>query len=100
MQTEKLLLIKEKIEKMTKNYQIDILQILKTYSEVYLNENTNGIFINLSELNEEILEKIIKFIEYVDTQEKQLNSIEAEKNMIENNFFKLNKDINIKDIND
>ena len=56
MDFERLSNIKNNIEKMSKKHQIDILRIFKNSSNVILNENSNGIFINLSELDISILE--------------------------------------------
>ncbi len=94
MKIENLLYIKENIETMSRNHHIDVLKLLKSDSSVILNENSNGIFVNLNELSDDIINKLLKFIKYVDTQQEQLNDIEKEKINIENNYFKSNKDKN------
>jgi|TARA_B110000285_G_scaffold230365_1_gene296835 signal-transduction protein with cAMP-binding, CBS, and nucleotidyltransferase domain len=85
--------LKGRIEKMPVYHQIEILRIFKE-SDILLNENNNGTFINLTELDNSIIDKLDKYISYVNEQETQLNEIENEKDRIQNTFFKDNKDIN------
>lgn len=80
-------ILKERIEKMSKYHQIEVLRILTNTPEVKLNENNNGTFINLSEQPIDILNKLEKYANYVDEQQKHLKSIEIEKDEIEQNFF-------------
>ena len=72
---------------MSKYHQIEVLRILTNTPEVKLNENNNGTFINLSEQPIDILNKLEKYANYVDEQQKHLKSIEIEKDEIEQNFF-------------
>ena len=51
MTNESLSSIKDKIERMPKNNQIEVLKILKKYQNIKLNENKSGIFVNLSFLS-------------------------------------------------
>lgn len=85
--------LKTRIEQMTVYHQIEILRIFKE-NDILLNENNNGTFINLTELESGIIEKLEKYISYVNEQESQLNEVENEKNRIQNTFFKDNKDNN------
>ena len=84
---ESLSLIKDKIEKMPKNNQIEILKILKKYQNIKLNENKSGIFVNLSFLSKEILDEIDKYVNYVNDQETVINTIETQKQEFKNTFF-------------
>ena len=59
---------------------------------VILNENKNGIYVNITELDDNILEDIYKFVEYIDKQEDKLNHEETEKQKYKNTFFVNNKD--------
>jgi hypothetical protein len=82
-----LTLIKDKIERMQKNYHVEIARILvKEYAITY-DENKNGIFINLSHLSPDVHERIAKFIEYVELQEKQLEIDEKEKHELKDAYF-------------
>jgi hypothetical protein len=85
-------LLKEEIERLTKFHQIEILKIFNNYSNVTLNENNNGVFINLTNLDKNIIEELTNYLDYVRKQEKQLNAVEDEKNKLTNTFFKDNKD--------
>ena len=84
--------IKEYIECMDKYHQIEILKILTSERGVVINENNNGSFINLSDIENDILAKLEDYIDYVQKQQHQLLTIEQKKTSIENNFFKENKD--------
>jgi hypothetical protein len=84
---ELLTLIKDKIERMSKNNQIEILKILKKHQNIKLNENKSGIFVNLSFLSKEIIEEIDKYVNYVNDQEIDINTIETQKQEFKNTFF-------------
>lgn len=83
--------IRDTIEKMNKFNQVEILRILKKHDKVVLNENKYGVHINLTELDTDVINNIILFIKYVNTQEQTLNSIEKQKEDYKINFF--SKDI-------
>lgn len=82
----KLNIIREQIEHMSKFNQIEILRIL-TKHNVTINENKYGIHINLSELDIDILVELTTYIQYVNTQENYLNGVEQEKEKYKNTFF-------------
>ena len=84
---ESLSSIKDKIEKMPKNNQIEILKILKKYQNTKLNENKSGIFVNLSFLSKDTLDEIDKYVNYVNDQETVINTIETQKQEFKNTFF-------------
>ena len=70
--------IKETIENMSIYHQQCILKILYD-SNVILNENKNGNYVNLTEIKPEILNKLSTYIHYVKTQEDIINSTENKK---------------------
>ena len=70
-------LIKTRIESMSIYHQMEILRIFND-NNTTLNENNNGTFINLTGLDNSIIEKINKYIKYVDEQEDELNEVENE----------------------
>jgi hypothetical protein len=84
---ESLSAMKDKIERMPKNNQIEILKILKKSQTIKLNENKSGIFVNLSFLSKEILEEVDKYVNYVNDQETVINTIESQKQEFKNTFF-------------
>jgi hypothetical protein len=79
--------IKDFVEKMNKHHQIEILKIIHKYPNIKINENKNGIYINLSYLPEDVLQDICKYIEYTEQQESSLNTLEFQKNEFKNAFF-------------
>jgi len=85
--TEQLVFLKDKIEKMTKTQQLDILRILKKNPAIKLNENKSGIFVNISFLPNDAIEEINKYVKYVCDQESELNLLENQKQEFKNTFF-------------
>jgi len=79
--------IKDKIERLSKNHQLEILSILKNTTGVKLNENKNGVFVNMSFLSRETLVELEKYVKYVCDQEKTLNDLEIQKQDFKNTFF-------------
>lgn len=79
--------LKSKIELMSKHHQTEVLRILSAIPDVFLNENNNGTFVNLTELSESVITELIKYIKYVDEQQTRLKNIEDETDRIENTFF-------------
>ena len=82
--------IKEIIESFEKEQQIQILRILKV-KNININENKNGVFINLTNLDESVISEIENFIEHLKTQENILLTNEKLKNNYIETYFKENK---------
>lgn len=78
--------IKEEIDKMVKINQVEILRILKKNSKINLNENNYGVHVNLSDLPYSTIEELKNYINYVNTQEKNLINIEKQKNNMKQLF--------------
>lgn len=92
--------IRESIENMSKFNQIEILKIITRHKEVIINENKNGIHLNLSDFNDTILDELLVYINYVTKQETELNNIEKQKESYKNTYFlKDNKDNCVTNIN-
>ena len=87
MDYDSLTLIKEHIEEMTKFHQLEVLAIFKKNNKVILNENKNGIFINLSEVDYITICELKEYIQYVNTQETNIKYIENKKKAIEKSYF-------------
>lgn len=79
--------IKSKIESLSKTHQIEILKIMKTNSKVIINENKNGVFINLSFLPEDVLADIRKYLHFIHDQEDALMSLETQKKQFKHDYF-------------
>ena len=78
--------LKQKIEKMTKQQQIEVLRILKNKNSK-LNENKSGIYINLSFLQEDTVDDLREYVEYIQSQEENLSHIETQKMTYKDEFF-------------
>ena len=86
--------IRDTIENMAKNNQIEILKIVTRDNSSIVNENKNGIHINLTEMAPSIIKEIETYIKYIVTQENTLNEDEIEKDNYKNTYYmqKDNKD--------
>jgi len=83
--------LRDHIENMDNIHQIHIFKILKK-NQIEYTENTNGVFINMTLLNDNTLIHIRNFIKYVDLQQKQLESVEDIKAKYQKEFYKDNKE--------
>lgn len=90
-----LVTLKTKIEQLNKKQQVEVLKIIMNL-DVAFSENNNGIFFNLSGLNEEQLNKINSYINYVSDQEEALQEFENVKNELSETFFN-NESKSVKD---
>jgi Ni,Fe-hydrogenase III component G len=90
--SEKLIKLKEQIEILSNFHQIEILKIFKKYDEVILNENKNGIFINMSHISYNIINEIEEYLSYVKTQESHIKIIENEKKKLSDKYFQTSKE--------
>jgi hypothetical protein len=70
--------IKNDIETLNKVHQIEILRIMKS-NDVILTENKNGVFINLTNIESVIIDKLSKYLKYVSHQDTYLNKLENDK---------------------
>jgi hypothetical protein len=79
--------IKNKIEQMEKKHHIEVLKILKKNPAIKLNENKNGVFVNLSFLPKDAIDDLSKYIHYIEDQETTLQTAEYQKMEYQNAFF-------------
>lgn len=91
MDNNKLKYIRDSIEKLDKNNHVDILRIFMK-KDIYINENKNGVFINLTDLSNDIIDEIETYINYVNEQKIDFDHIEKQKDELENKYFKDNKE--------
>ena len=87
MTEEKLTTICKKIETMPQFNQIEILKIISKHKEIILNENKNGIHINLTEISSVVIDELCVYINYINAQEMNLNIVEAQKEEFKNTYF-------------
>lgn len=86
MDNKNLLNLRDSIEKLSKDVHIEIFKLLKK-ENVEFSENKNGVFINLSILDDKIINKLDSYLNYVITQENMINQIESEKNNVVKEYF-------------
>ena len=84
--TNYLMTLKDGIENMPVVHQIEILRILNA-KQTQINENKNGVFVNISKLNDALLQELYDYMTYVIKQEKHLNEVEEQKQSLTKEFF-------------
>ena len=87
----RLINLRDKIQKLSKFHQLEIFRIFKT-QEINFTENRNGIFVNMNDLDEITLRTIEEYLNYVSKQQQHLDSVEKKKAIIVKSFFKDNKE--------
>lgn len=83
-------LLKNKIELLEKNQQIEILRIIHNSQSNIINENKNGIYINMSSLNDNIIDELSEYLKHITKQEKDLIVNENIMKNFQNTFFENN----------
>jgi hypothetical protein len=83
-------LLKNKIELLEKNQQIEILRIIHNSQSNIINENKNGIYINMSSLNDNIIDELSEYLKHINKQEKDLIVNENIMKNFQNTFFENN----------
>lgn len=79
--------LKENIEKLDKLYQIEVLKIFLKHN-ININENKNGIFINLTTINNDVLfNEINDYLDNFHMQEKHFQENEDIKKHLETAYF-------------
>jgi hypothetical protein len=79
--------IRDSIQNMDKQNHIEVLKMLKKHNNIVINSNKSGIRINLSELNNDIINELLNYIKHIQMLEKNLNVLERQKEEITNDFF-------------
>lgn len=76
------------VELMDLFHQKEILKILSGHTErVTLNENKNGVLVNLTDVPDDIIKEINDYIIHVNKQEKELGCDEAIKEQLKTEYF-------------
>ena len=89
MEPPNLNFIKDSIERMNKFHQVEVLRILREGPTVTLNENKNGVFVNLTELSVGKVRELEEYVQYVAVQEDQLSELEDKKEQFMSAFYGL-----------
>lgn len=92
MNSEYLQSLRDEIEKMEPIHQQRVFEIMKN-KRISYTENNNGIFINLTTVDEETIKEIKSYLLYVDLQQEQLDKGEKDKEDYIKQFYKDNKGI-------
>ena len=86
MSIEILTTLHKKIENLQPSSHFEVFKIIKKY-DVPFNENTNGIFINMSYLNDECINELTSHINWLEEQKSFLQKDEQVKKTYRENFF-------------
>jgi len=78
--------LKKTIESLSKYHQVQIYKLIKDEG-IKFDENNNGSFINLSQLEKCVIKKLYDYTKYVEKQQKELLKDENEKSRLEKKFF-------------
>lgn len=70
--------LKNEIELLNKYHQIEILKIFSKHL-CKLNENKNGIFINMTFLPSEVIEELDKYLDFIKDQSSTIQTMEHQK---------------------
>ena len=89
--TAELEFMKKKIEALSVNHQMEILKILSK-NLCKLNENKNGVFVNMSFLPDKIINEVKAYMEFVKEQENSFDTIEYQKEEFKNSYFNEKQD--------
>jgi hypothetical protein len=57
----------------SKKHYIEIYKIIKENNVTY-SQNINGVFINLTNIDDDILDKIVKYLNYTDSRNSEIDS--------------------------
>jgi hypothetical protein len=85
--TESLKILRDNIEALSTFHQIEVLRILYK-NHITFSENKNGVFLNLSYVNLDVIHKISEYVTFVQNQESQMCEFEKKKMTLSNQYFK------------
>ena len=86
MNIEILTTLHKKIENLQSSSHFEVFKIIKKY-DIPFNENTNGIFINMSYMNADCITELTSHINWLEEQKSFLQKDELVKNKYRENFF-------------
>ena len=85
--TESLEMLRDNIEALPVFHQTEVLRILYK-NHITFSENKNGVFLNLSYVNLDVIHKISEYVTFVQNQESQMCEFEKKKMTLSNQYFK------------
>jgi len=78
--------LRDRIEALPKQHHKDVARILIENNTTF-DENKNGMFINLSTVPQDVLEKIAHFVSYIDLQQETIDTGETERKDLKIQYF-------------
>ena len=92
MNKEKVKNLCEMIDKMEQRDHIEILKIIKhSHANIHVTENNNGCFINMDDVDQQTVENIEKYVEFLNKKEEELKEQEMKKNNLLESLNELDK---------
>ena len=87
---EQLEILRDKIQNIDNNTQhhLKILEIIKNNNANYT-ENSNGVFVNMNNLESTIIEQIKEYLIYIEQQNKKFEDVENIKNQLKKEYLTL-----------
>lgn len=82
-----------KLEEMPKINQVEILRIFHKYNKEFINENNYGVHINVTNVQDFVLQEIEDYIKHVSNQEKELTTIDTQQVNNKKYILKANKEM-------
>jgi hypothetical protein len=89
---EQLRILCDKLEEMPKINQVEVLRIFHKYNKEFINENNYGVHINVTNVQNVVLEEIEEYIKHVSKQETELITIDSQQTNSTNYILKDNKE--------
>jgi len=86
MELDNVTQLRNAIQSLDNSKHIEIFKIFKQH-DVFYSENKNGIFINLSEVSDEVIVEVRKYIDYICNQERQIEIVEQQKVDLQNTMI-------------
>ena len=78
--------LRKKIEDLQSSAHFEIFKVIKKY-DIPFNENSNGIFINMSNMTTTCITELTTHLKWLDEQKSFLQKDEEVKNEYRENFF-------------
>ena len=78
--------LRKKIETLQPSAHYEVFKLIKKY-DIPFNENSNGIFINMSNMTDECIDELTNHIKWLDEQKSFLQKDEHVKDQYRENFF-------------
>ena len=87
---EQLEILRDKIQNIEDDSQhhLKILEILKSDNANY-SENSNGVFVNMNNLESSTIEKLKQYLIYIEQQNKKFEDVENIKNQLKKDYLTL-----------